>query len=106
MKHIAGTILQNQVIYQTCTVQFGYNESECALLGTANVTNDTKDIEIIVQKYAARIFMTQTMIESIIPAFISLFIGPWSDKFGRKPVILSTSIGMSNVNFILFFRHM
>lgn len=37
--------------------------------------------------------MTKSMIESIIPAAVSLFIGPWSDKFGRKPVMLTSTFG-------------
>lgn len=37
--------------------------------------------------------MTKSMIESIIPAAVSLFIGPWSDKFGRRPVMLTSTFG-------------
>lgn len=37
--------------------------------------------------------MCRAILENIIPAFISFLIGPWSDKFGRKPVLLSTSLG-------------
>lgn len=34
------------------------------------------------------------MLESIIPAALSLFIGPWGDKFGRKAVLNSTFSGL------------
>ncbi|XP_037954262.1 proton-coupled folate transporter-like [Teleopsis dalmanni] len=37
--------------------------------------------------------MARSLLESIIPAFVSLFIGPWSDKFGRRPIILTTFTG-------------
>jgi MFS transporter, PCFT/HCP family, solute carrier family 46 (folate transporter), member 1 len=37
--------------------------------------------------------MARTLIESIIPAIASLFIGPWSDKYGRKPIMLATFSG-------------
>lgn len=37
--------------------------------------------------------MARTIIESIIPALASMFIGPWSDKFGRRPVIISSYVG-------------
>lgn len=37
--------------------------------------------------------MAKSLIESIIPALCSMFIGPWSDKYGRKPVLMSTFIG-------------
>lgn len=90
---LIGTIFQNQIIYQTCTEIFGFNKTECILLGTPNSTNETQTIERLVQPYAAKIFMARTLIESIIPALVSMFIGPWSDKFGRKPVIVSTFVG-------------
>lgn len=53
-----------------------------------------QEIEILVQPHAAKIMMAQTIIEGVIPAIVSLFIGPWSDKFGRKPVIITTLCGM------------
>lgn len=59
--------------------------------------------------------MASTLLQSLIPSIISLFIGSWSDKFGRKPVILSSFVGTilnfvdidlylkKNKNFIVFF---
>lgn len=37
--------------------------------------------------------MARSLLESIIPAIVSLFIGPWSDKFGRRPIVLTTFTG-------------
>lgn len=96
---ISGTILANQIIYQTCVVQFGFNETECALLGTTKATNRSQEIEIMVQPYAANIVMARTMIESIVPALMTLFIGPWSDKYGRRPVLIASCSG----NFLIYF---
>lgn len=45
--------------------------------------------------------MARAVLESIVPAFISFLIGPWSDKFGRKPILLSTFFG-ELYYFILF----
>lgn len=39
--------------------------------------------------------MTTSLINSIIPAVFSLFLGPWSDKFGRKKVLIATFFGFS-----------
>lgn len=90
---VTGTVFQNQVIYQTCTEIFQFNKTDCNLLGRSNATNETEAIEKIVQPYAAKFFMAKTIVESLFPALASLFIGPWSDKFGRKPVIMTTFIG-------------
>lgn len=40
------------------------------------------------QPYVANIMMAKQLIELIGPAVIGLFVGPWSDRFGRKPVIV------------------
>lgn len=50
-------------------------------------------MELIIQPYAAEILMAQQCVQAIVPVLMSLFIGPWSDKYGRKPVIISAMIG-------------
>jgi len=50
-------------------------------------------IEGQVQEYASTITMISSMLESTVPAIVSLFLGPWSDKFGRRPILLSTFTG-------------
>lgn len=37
--------------------------------------------------------MIRTVIESIIPAIIGVFVGSWSDHYGRKPLLLISMIG-------------
>ncbi|XP_058828288.1 tetracycline resistance protein, class D-like isoform X2 [Topomyia yanbarensis] len=91
--NVSSAVFTNQIVYQTCTVTLGINQSECALLGTENETEATKDLEKTVQPYTTNILMAKSLIESIIPALCSMFIGPWSDKYGRKPILLSTFIG-------------
>lgn len=91
--NVSSAVFTNQVVYQACTVTFKHNESQCALLGTENETQEIVDLERQVQPYTATILMSKSLIESIIPALCSMFIGPWSDKYGRKPVLLSTFIG-------------
>lgn len=57
-------------------------------------------MEKIVESYATTIFMYRAILENIVPALFSLFIGPWSDKFGRKPVLLCTFSG-TNLNRLI-----
>ncbi|KAL3288493.1 hypothetical protein HHI36_002935 [Cryptolaemus montrouzieri] len=66
--YVHAPVLTNLIIYRTCYVNLGYNESQCALLGSGNKDNDTKNLE-------------------------TLFLGSWSDRFGRKPVMIATIIG-------------
>lgn len=60
----------------------------------------SKPIEEELEEYASKIFMCRAILESIIPAFISFLIGPWSDKFGRKPILLSTFFGKHSNFFV------
>ena len=88
--NFAGIITKNFIIYSTCYVTLKYNESECALLGVDYTSNSTKDLEDKVQPHAAQIFTTISAIEAIFAPSVCFFLGPWSDKYGRKPILLLT----------------
>ncbi|XP_062135866.1 probable peptidoglycan muropeptide transporter SLC46 [Drosophila sulfurigaster albostrigata] len=93
-RSLIGAVIQNQILYQTCVTIMHYNESDCEpLLGNDRGSEATKKLEVKVQSYSADITMAISLLESIIPAFVSLFIGPWSDKFGRRPILLTVFTG-------------
>uniref|UniRef100_A0A182PGG7 Major facilitator superfamily (MFS) profile domain-containing protein n=1 Tax=Anopheles epiroticus TaxID=199890 RepID=A0A182PGG7_9DIPT len=91
--NVSSAVFANQIVYQTCTAAFGKNESLCDQLGTENETEEVQQLEKAVQPYSANILMAKSLVESIIPALGSMFIGPWSDRYGRKPVIVSCFTG-------------
>uniref|UniRef100_A0A182WB54 Major facilitator superfamily (MFS) profile domain-containing protein n=1 Tax=Anopheles minimus TaxID=112268 RepID=A0A182WB54_9DIPT len=91
--NVSSAVFANQIVYQTCTAAFGKNESLCDQLGTENETEEIQQLEKAVQPYSANILMAKSLVESIVPAFGSMFIGPWSDRFGRKPVLVSCFTG-------------
>lgn len=118
--NLTGTVFQNQILFQTCTVSLGYNETDCLQLGRGDESEFLKvkfarktsqliqkvnlqsffafklqKLEKIVESYATTILMFRAILENIVPAIFSLFIGPWSDKYGRKPVLLCTFTGRS-----------
>ncbi|TMW42891.1 hypothetical protein DOY81_012027 [Sarcophaga bullata] len=92
---LSGTIMKNEIIYQACTTIFNYNDSDCIQLGTKNVTGHIQEIETEIQPYVANLFMIRTLLESIVPAICGVFIGSWSDHYGRKPLLLVSMIGFS-----------
>ncbi|XP_064548911.1 probable peptidoglycan muropeptide transporter SLC46 isoform X2 [Drosophila montana] len=92
---LSNTILRNQIIYQTCTVIFRYNVSDCKLLDDKNASAEIKAIETELQPYVANLFLSRTLLESIVPAFCGLFIGSWSDHYGRKPLLIVSMIGFA-----------
>lgn len=120
--NLSGTVFQNQVLYQTCMLT--YNYSVCSRLTDEEIDEVNKerakrkiverkpkiifhfmclaqDLEAKLETYASKIFMARAVLESIIPAFISVLIGPWSDKFGRRPILLSTFCGKPIVGVAL-----
>lgn len=88
--NLVQTLLQNQIIKQTCT-HLGYNQSICDIINLNE--NSTKDIEEKIQPYVANIDMVTTLFHTITPAILSLFLGNWSDLYGRKKVLCSTFLG-------------
>lgn len=71
-----------------------YNQSECLMLGTENATAENViELEKTVQPTANIIAMTYQLLNAIVSTILCLFLGPWSDKHGRKPVMLFTNCG-------------
>lgn len=93
--NLPSALIMNEILKQTC-FQYGYENSICDILNQNQ--NTTKEIEKEVQPYAANIRMTVGLFHSSVPAVLSLFLGPWSDTFGRK-----TSLNLSILGYALTF---
>ncbi|GJQ82696.1 hypothetical protein Trydic_g19708 [Trypoxylus dichotomus] len=84
----------NFIIYRTCYVSLGYDKDDCEKLGSANARNtSTDELEKLVQPYANLVIMTQSAVTNVLPAITYLFAGAWSDRNGRKPVMLFAIAG-------------
>lgn len=90
--------MTNLVYYRTCYNILGYDESLCNELGKSTDRQDIKDLEKKVQKSANIIVMVLEMPPALIPVLINVFAGAWSDRYGRKPVLLTVIAG---TNFII-----
>lgn len=60
----------------------------------------TKDVEQVVGTYAVKILTTKIVCESVFPALIGLFVGTWSNKYGRKPLLLTSFMGFAFISII------
>jgi MFS transporter, PCFT/HCP family, solute carrier family 46 (folate transporter), member 1 len=89
--NLASTIVPNILLREVC-LSDGFDAANCAQLSN---NNGTEEIEKKIQPKVAEILMTTNLMHSIIPAIMSLFLGPWSDKYGRKKLIFSTSLGFT-----------
>lgn len=94
--NLSLAIIPNQLLKQTCLME-GFKASDCAKL------NASKEIEEHVQPFVAEILMTMTLVTTFVPGVMSLFLGPWTDKYGRKKVICATFLGysLSLASFVL-----
>lgn len=90
--YLSVTIVTNQILKQTCLYVFEYNYIICTQLDDKNLT---QAVEEEIQPYVANILMTMTIFGSIISTILSLFLGPWSDKYGRRKVINCIFIGFT-----------
>uniref|UniRef100_A0A0A1WK53 Solute carrier family 46 member 3 n=1 Tax=Zeugodacus cucurbitae TaxID=28588 RepID=A0A0A1WK53_ZEUCU len=92
---ISGPVMLNQELYQTCVAVFHYNESDCEpLRGIIPKTDEAQIIEKSLQPYVAKITMTSSILNNVWPGILVLFVGPWSDKFGRRPVLVVSFTAM------------
>ncbi|KAF5272411.1 hypothetical protein FQA39_LY07879 [Lamprigera yunnana] len=82
------TISMHLILYKTCYVTFGYNKSSCALLGTGQKNNETIFLEKKVQPSASVLLMVQSFVHAFVFPIFCFFLSSWSDKFGRKPILL------------------
>lgn len=98
---MSGTILTDLIVYRTCIITLGINKTECLILHNNSSSEEALRINTKVQPQASLILMSKSFVESIFPSLLSLFLGPWSDKYGRKPVILSGYIGISLTYLLL-----
>lgn len=98
---ITSNVLTDLIVYRTCSVTLSINKTECSLLHDNSSSAEALKIDAQVQPKASLILMTRSIIESIVPALLSLFLGPWSDIYGRKSIMLSGYIGISLTYIIL-----
>lgn len=91
--NLPSTLLQNQILKLTCQSFDEYNDTICNALSQND--NSTKEVEERLQPFVAEILMTNTLINTIGTAILSLFLGPYSDVFGRKKILNSTFCGFS-----------
>ncbi|EGI69454.1 PREDICTED: proton-coupled folate transporter-like isoform X1 [Acromyrmex echinatior] len=98
---MSGTIFTDLLVYRTCLVTLKLNETECLIFHNNSTSKEAFKINSLAQPYVANIIMGKSFIESITPSLLMLFLGPWSDKYGRKPLMLSGYMSVSLTYILL-----
>lgn len=69
------------------------NKTKCDIFHTNTSSDDAKLLHEIVQPQTSYILMTKSLFENIFPTLSILFVGSWSDKYGRKPLLVLGCFG-------------
>ncbi|GBP07931.1 hypothetical protein EVAR_78084_1 [Eumeta japonica] len=99
---LLGGITTNILLYTACINTLNYTEHECELLlASGPKSNETMVIENEAQQQVSIITMIHSLSGAIVPAVLSLFLGAWSDKYGRKPLVAWPLLGISVSSYLM-----
>ncbi|XP_044756762.1 proton-coupled folate transporter-like [Coccinella septempunctata] len=95
---------ENLNLEKACRVNIGFDQEICDAMVVRNTSGYSAEQEIQVQKLVSTMLAIRTAIQGIVPFFLMIFLGSWSDRHGkRKPFILMPIFGevVSTLGFIL-----
>lgn len=102
---MASITTQNLTLEKSCRVNLALEKDICDALSSRNESYPNyKSNEEIVQKLSATMMIWKNVIQSLLPAFLLLFLGSWSDRHKRrKPCIINPILGeiTMTVGFLL-----
>lgn len=99
---MSSLAMQNLNLEKACRVNYHFNEEICDALSARNKSGYNATDEQAVQTLVATINAYKNVVQSIVPSFLLIFLGAWSDKHGRrKPCIMMPLIG-ETVTIIAF----
>lgn len=76
------------IMDKVCRVHLGYPDDICKNLGLFPTINNQ------VEKMTNNYHLGHTLLQMAPSAFLALFIGSWSDKYGRKPPVILALTGI------------
>ncbi|XP_077287139.1 putative peptidoglycan muropeptide transporter SLC46 [Arctopsyche grandis] len=90
---LATLAVQNMNLEKACRVNQAYGDEVCTKLIDQQIQNLTEEV-IQVQTLVANMAAWKYPLQTIIPAFMIVFIGAWSDRTGlRRPCMLMPIVG-------------
>lgn len=93
---ISDTLVTDLIVYKTCITTMLLPETTCAILHNNSSSEEAKNLSAEVQQNIAPVIISNNVMKALIPMVLSLFLGPWSDKFGRKVLLLISLTGITN----------
>ncbi|XP_042205766.1 solute carrier family 46 member 3-like isoform X2 [Homarus americanus] len=89
-----GVVADTLEIDRVCRVNLNFTEEECAHMDSGNYTH----VQVAVQRFQNTFNYNQSLMDSLIPLAVVLFMGSLSDHHGRKPPMLAVLAGFVAVS--------
>lgn len=88
-------VTQNLHLYKVCTANFGFSANVCDVRNQTLSPDERNNSQLIdqIQSYVSSLNIYGSLIEHIPSIFFVLFLGPFSDKYGRKILMIAPVIG-------------
>ncbi|CAG0914202.1 unnamed protein product [Notodromas monacha] len=83
-------IIQNLTLYKICRLDFSFPANVCRHLSDP----ENHDAQSVVQPAASRFLILKSAVEHAAPFISSLYLGSWSDRFGRRWLLLLMLTGL------------
>lgn len=93
--NFSGVLVTNLLLVRSC--EHMDLKINCSSMDTESGGPEEK----MVQSYVTTLNMYKLLIESLVPAILAFFIGPWSDTYGRRPLMMAPLIGYGLNNILL-----
>ncbi|XP_047097176.1 proton-coupled folate transporter-like isoform X1 [Schistocerca piceifrons] len=90
---LTSTVTQKLLLDRVCQKELGLSQDHCMSL------NDTE--KNMIQPQVANLLTAKALLENLVPAIMTVFIGPWSDRGGRLPLLMCPMIGYS-ITYIIY----
>ncbi|CAG9795785.1 unnamed protein product [Diatraea saccharalis] len=91
---ISGAPTSNLIMYRTCIHALNHSVDECRSFLLPEAINHTQQLETEVQHYATFVTTARSVLQAVVPAIMTMFIGAWSDKHGRRPLVVWPILGI------------
>ena len=105
--------MPNLYLDKVCLVNFQLNASLCdpknnnetslMLQDNETVTPFTSSVADQVQSYVSTLKIYESLISTIPAIIFALVLGPWSEKNGRKPLMIVPTVGFLLSSFFYMF---
>ncbi|KAJ0180103.1 hypothetical protein K1T71_004694 [Dendrolimus kikuchii] len=106
---LSSIATQTLGLEKACRVSLELGDEICYSLRIQNTSNNFSDYEALVQAHVSARLVWKSAIQSALPCIILIFVGSWSDKTGRRKIVMICPIVgeifqcSSNIINVVFF---